>query len=86
MSDQTIEVDTRLRTVIGDILSVEPAALEETSRFVEVYGGDSMLSIEVLAQVEREFQIEIPEENLPRLVNLTGVREVLNEILAAQAN
>jgi acyl carrier protein len=86
MSTLPNDTETRLRTVVAKVLRVEPAELDETARFVEHYGLDSMASIEVLAQVEREFDLDIPEENLPRIVNLAGVRDVLAETLVPQGS
>lgn len=86
MSQQLEDTDVRIRKVIAESAGVDASEIDETSRFVETFGGDSMLAIEILAQLEREFGVEIPEENLTRMVNLAGVRAVVQEVLAVKAD
>lgn len=86
MAEQNNEHEVRIRRIVAESLEMAPEELQEDARFIEAYGGDSMLAIEILAQIEREFGVEIPEENLPRMVNLRGVRSVLDDILAASVS
>lgn len=82
----TTEIDSRLRTVVGSVLDIPGTDLDDDLRFIENYGGDSMSAIEIMAQIEKEFSVEIAEETLPRMVTLTATRAVLLETLATQGN
>lgn len=73
----TEQLDKILAEVINEALELEPGELEPAGRFVEEYGGDSLRAIEILAQLEKRLGIEIPQERLPEMINLDGVREVV---------
>jgi acyl carrier protein len=80
----TDEIDSRLRVVVGFILGIPGTELDENLRFDENYDGDSMTALEITAQIEKEFSVEIADETLPRMVTLTATRAVLLETLATQ--
>jgi acyl carrier protein len=68
-----------IRTIVSEILEIDPDVMTETSRFKEDHDADSLRAIEILASLEREFKVEIPQQELARMVNLAGVYEVVNE-------
>jgi acyl carrier protein len=77
-----ISTDTRdhIKDIVGDILEVEPEELSDTSRFVEDHDADSMRLIEILSSLELNLKVTIPQSELPRMVNLAGVYDVVAEI------
>ncbi|MDX6355852.1 MAG: acyl carrier protein [Streptomyces sp.] len=77
-----ISTDTRdhIKDIVGDILEVEPEELTDTSRFVEDHDADSMRLIEILSSLELNLKVTIPQSELPRMVNLAGVYDVVAEI------
>ena len=68
----------RITEVVCRRLGIEPADLGDTDLFTD-HGADSLGLIGVLAALEREFQVVIPQEGLDRMVSLAAVREVLAE-------
>jgi len=48
-------------------------------------GIDSMMAIEIVADVERQYKLEIPESELEDLVNLEAVYEKVRSKLADAA-
>ena len=83
MTAQQSDIDPRILKVLEGTLGAPAAEFTNESRFVEDHDGDSMADIEIAAKLEQEFGITIPDESLPRMVNLAGVREVVMETLAA---
>ena len=75
MSD-TLKVE--LRQVITEITEVEDIP-EETS-FADL-GIDSMMAIEIVADVEKKYDIEIAEDELGELINLNAVYEKVKQKL-----
>ncbi len=71
--------DEQIKDIVCDILEIEPTAVTELSLFKEEHGADSLRAIEILAALEREFDITIDQAELSRMVNLKGVREVVAE-------
>ncbi|WP_158895721.1 acyl carrier protein [Amycolatopsis anabasis] len=68
----------KAKTIVCDILELDEDEVTETSLFNEDHGADSLLAIEILAALEKEFNVVIEESELPRMVNLRGVYEVVS--------
>ena len=64
---------------VCDILELEEDEVTETSLFKEDHSADSLRSIEILAGLEKEFSVTIDQSELPRMVHLKGVYEVVAE-------
>lgn len=77
-----ISADTRdrIKSLVSDVLEVESDELTDTSRFVEDHDADSMRLIEILSSLELNLKVTIPQSELPRMVNLAGVYDVVGEI------
>ncbi|GHJ36858.1 acyl carrier protein [Streptomyces sp. TS71-3] len=75
----TVERQAVIKEIICDILEIEPEEVTETSLFKEDHDADSLRAIEILASLEKEFNVVIDQSELPRMVNLKGVYEVVAE-------
>ncbi|WP_371618369.1 acyl carrier protein [Streptomyces sp. NBC_00454] len=68
-----------LREIVADILEIDTAELTDTGLFVEEYEADSLRAIEILSRIDKEFDVEVPQEELPRMDNLQNVYNVVKE-------
>lgn len=75
--EQTTAWRVEVRRIVCDILEIEPAELTPTSLFKEQHDADSLRAIEILAALEREFDITIEQTDLSAMVNLEGVYAVV---------
>ncbi|GAA3734040.1 acyl carrier protein [Salinactinospora qingdaonensis] len=66
-----------LREMIAEILELEPEEISDTGDFVEEYEADSLRAIEILAQLEKKYGVEIPQSELPEMQNLEAVYKVV---------
>jgi acyl carrier protein len=80
----TAEQDEQLRAIIIEVLELEPEDLTDTSSFVDDHDADSLLAIEILARIEKELGVTIPQDDLTRMRNLDGVRTVVAGSLKAE--
>ncbi len=67
-------IKERVILLIADVIEKPLEAIDLDARFVEDYGIDSLLALEILAVMEKEFKIEISEEELP---NFATPRQVI---------
>lgn len=74
-SDENLLED--LREMVAEVLEVEPDELTDTGDFVEDYEADSLRAIEILARIDKQYKIEIPQTELPELRNLKAVHAAL---------
>jgi acyl carrier protein len=78
---QVAERAEEIRAVVCRVLEVDEDQLGPSDHFVENLGADSMKLIELLANLEIEFDIEVDAAEFERLVDLDGVYAVLSEAL-----
>ena len=67
----------KIKEIVCRILELDEDEVTETSLFQEEHGADSLRAIEILASVEKEFNIVIDQDKLSQLVNLKGVYDVV---------
>lgn len=72
---------TEIKQLVCRVLEVDEEKVSDNDLFTDDLGADSMKLIELLAHLEIEFDVEIDESELERLVNLRGVYEVLSAAL-----
>ncbi len=75
------ELKERLREIIADVSEIDD--IPDDALFKDL-GIDSMMAIEIVADVERTFKLSIPEEELQELTNLNAVYEKVKAKLAPQ--
>lgn len=68
MSDE--ELKTQLREIISEVTEVDE--VPDDVPFKDL-GIDSMMAIEIVAEVERTYKLSIPEEELQDLVDFPSV-------------
>ncbi|BBJ43514.1 hypothetical protein GCM10017744_062940 [Streptomyces antimycoticus] len=68
-----------IKEIVTDILEIDPDEVSETSLFKEEHDADSLRAIEILAALEKTFNIVIEQSELSRMVNLQGVYEVVSD-------
>lgn len=72
-----------LRALIAEIIERDAAEVEDTKALRDL-GVDSMQAIEIISDLERRYQIKIPESDFKRVTNLDSVTALLAEKLAAR--
>ncbi len=78
MSD---ELKERLREIIAEVSEIDD--IPDETPFKDL-GIDSMMAIEIVADVERTFKLSIPEDELQDLTDLNAVYEKVKTKLAQQ--
>lgn len=74
------DLKDRLRAIISEVSEVD--TVPDAAMFKDL-GIDSMMAIEIIAEVERTFKITIPEDELKKLVNFNAVYELVESKLSA---
>jgi len=60
------EVEKKIKEVIARIYGVDPEKITPETRFVDDLGADSMTTIELVAEIEDLFGIEVPDEDVEK--------------------
>lgn len=76
------ELRDKLRAIIAEVSEVDE--IPDETPFKDL-GIDSMMAIEIVAEVERTFKLSIPEDELRTMTHFTAVYDLVKSKLAAAA-
>ena len=79
MSDHTEKV----KDIIANELGVEREKLTNDASFTDDLGADSLDIVELVMEFEKEFNIDIPDEEAEKLRTVGDALNYLNEKVAA---
>jgi len=82
MEDKNMaELQQELKALVAEIVEVEVEEVTYAADFVEDLGMDSMQALEIMAAIEKKYSIQIPEDSLGEIMNLSGLIEVADKII-----
>ncbi len=61
------EVAQRVKSIIVDKLGVEESEVQETASFTNDLGADSLDTVELIMEFEKEFNISIPDDQAEKI-------------------
>lgn len=61
------EIADRVKNIIVDKLGVEPEKVTESAGFITDLGADSLDTVELIMDFEKEFGITIPDEEAEKI-------------------
>jgi acyl carrier protein len=67
----------KIKEMVAEQLNVDAAELTETTSFKDDLGADSLDLFELVTNLEDEYEIEIPSEELENLTTVGAVAEYL---------
>lgn len=70
----------KVREIVEEIVEME--GIEEEASFIELFGADSMMILELVSQLEKAFGIVIDEGDYPKMQSLKNVYEIVGQCLA----
>ena len=70
----------KLQNIIAEVLNIEPDEITMDTTFVEDLGADSLDLFELVTNLEEEYNIEIPAEELENLTTVGKVIDYLKSV------
>ena len=61
------EIASRVKAIIVDKLGVEESEVTETASFTKDLGADSLDTVELIMEFEKEFGISIPDDQAEKI-------------------
>ncbi|AEI43009.1 acyl carrier protein [Paenibacillus mucilaginosus 3016] len=77
------QVKSQLREIIADLVEISDFA--DHDDFNRDLGIDSMMTIEIIAQIERKMNVVIPESALPEFVDLERTANRIYALVTEQS-
>lgn len=69
----------KIRDIIAKQLDVDAAGITMESRLVDDLKADSLDVVELIMDLEQEFDIEIPDEELPKVRTVGDIAEYVDK-------
>ncbi len=64
------DIASRVKEIIADKLGVEASEVVENASFTNDLGADSLDTVELIMELEKEFNIQISDDNAEKLVTV----------------
>ena len=71
------DIASRVKAIIGDKLGVDENEVTPEASFTNALGADSLDTVELIMEFEKEFDIQIPDDQAE---NITTVGQVITYI------
>ena len=71
----------KLQAIIADVLSIDPSEISMETSFVEDLDADSLDLAQVVMGIEDEFGIEIPQDEIEKIVTVGDAVEQIKNAL-----
>ena len=76
------DIASRVKVIIADKLNVDENEVTENAEFTKDLGADSLDTVELIMEFEKEFGINIPDD---KAEGITTVKDAIEYIEAAKA-
>ncbi len=76
-------VEEKVKDIIVEELGVEREKLTSEASFMEDLGADSLDTVELVMAFEKEFDIDIPDEDAEKLRTVGDAMQYLNQKVAS---
>lgn len=76
MADLTDPQRAELKNKVCDILEIDPAEVNDDARFEDL-GADSMLALEILALLDREYGLNLDNSVLADMETMNGIYSIV---------
>ncbi|MER6137055.1 acyl carrier protein [Streptomyces sp. NPDC001815] len=68
---------TTVRAIVADILALGPHEIDDSADLFDQYLADSLNLIEIVARVEKQFQVVLPLDELPQARSIAALSGLL---------
>jgi acyl carrier protein len=77
------EIEEKVRDIIVEKLGVEPSEVTAEASFANDLGADSLDTVELIMEFEKEFNLSIPDEAAEKIVTVGDSISYLQENIKA---
>lgn len=79
------EIAEKVKAIIVDKLGADEAAITETASFTQDLGADSLDTVELILEFEKEFDLEtIPDEDAQKIQTVGDAISYIEKAIAAK--
>ena len=71
----------KVQKIIGEVLEKDPDDIGEDMAFIDDLGADSLDIYQIITGLEDEFKIEIPEEEVTKIVTVGDATKAIRKLI-----
>ena len=75
------EIKEKITNIIVNKLNVEPSIVTDDAEFINALGADSLDIVELIMDIEHEFNINIPDNMTEKIVTVGDAVKVVDSML-----
>jgi len=72
-----MDIAAKVKEIVSDKLDVDGADIQEGQDFIEDLKADSLAVVEVVLELEEQFEIEIPDEDTEKIKTVRDAIEYI---------
>ncbi|MFZ0426502.1 MAG: acyl carrier protein [Acidobacteriota bacterium] len=80
------QVKEEVRKRVAELTEMDPAEVSDTASFIDELGVDSLMAIELMVALDKEYKIDIPEEEFRQIKNVEQAVDVVMKHLPAASS
>jgi acyl carrier protein len=77
------DINNKVIAIVAEALSVEVDQITPSSNLVDDLGADSLARVELVMQIEEEFDIEISDSDSEKILTVQAIIDYINKKKAA---
>ncbi|HCU06931.1 MAG TPA: acyl carrier protein [Holosporales bacterium] len=77
------DINNKVIEIVAEALSVEVDQITPSSNLVDDLGADSLARVELVMQIEEEFDIEISDSDSEKILTVQAIIDYVNKKKAA---
>lgn len=82
MSPNSIEA--KVISIVSNQLSLREDEIKGDSRFIDDLGADSLDIVELIMEMEEEFDVEIPDEDVEKMTTVKDVVDYIAQLVSKE--
>jgi acyl carrier protein len=79
------EIDQEIKTLVSKIIKVDENKIDPNANIFKQYGVDSLLGVEILAGLDKKYDLDVPEEKIKEIKTLNDIIRIAKEFISRKA-
>jgi len=76
------ELDKEIKSLVSKVIKIPEAKIDANAGLYAEFGVDSLLGVEILAALDKKYEINVPEEKIKSINTLNDIINLVRELLS----
>ena len=70
---RTYKMNEKIKEIVAEILDLEVSEINEEAKIIDDLGADSIAVMEIVMELEEEYDVEVPTEDILTLLTVADI-------------